>query len=111
MQGARLAKDPSRGEKEREMRFEDPEITCKKCGREVPRSGDPDPFATPAVRPKTAGDGWVAPVTHLRRSYLSCPWCAKEAMPDAPKKFRRARRGEKVEGQESLLEMGSIIIS
>ncbi len=93
------------------MRYEDPAIICTKCGRETPRNGDVDPFSVAPVKPKTAGDNWVAPVTLLRRSYLVCPFCAKAAMPEAPKKSRRARRGERVEGQGSLLEMGSIRIS
>ncbi len=93
------------------MRLEDPAIICGRCGKDTPRNGDVDPFAAPPNRPKDSSVDWVAPVTLLRRSYMSCPWCARAAMPEAPKKSRRARRGEKVEGQESLLEMGSIRIS
>ncbi len=92
-------------------RFEDPDITCGKCSRKTPRNGDVDPFAPTPVKPKTAGCDWVSPVTLLRRSYMSCPWCAKDAMPTAPKKSRRASRGEKVEGQLDVFGFGEIRIS
>ncbi len=93
------------------MRYEDPAIVCGKCGKETPRNGDVDPFATPPNRPKDASVDWVAPVTLLRRSYMSCPFCAKAAMPEAPKKSRRARRGEKVEGQADIFGFGAIRIN
>ncbi len=92
------------------MRFLDPTMICVKCHRDIPRNGDPDPFPPPCTKPKTAGPDWVAPVTILRRAYLSCPWCSRAAMPEAPNKSRRARRGEKVEGQETMLDMGRILI-
>ncbi len=103
-----MAENPQGRQGEVEMRLEDPAIICGKCGRETPRNGDVDPFATPPVKPKAAGPDWVAPVTLLRRSYMGCPWCAKAAMPNALKKSRRARCGEKVEGQMDMSEFGSI---
>ncbi len=111
VQGASLAENPQGWEGKIEMRFRDPSMVCVKCHRAVPRNGDPDPFGPISPRPKNAGPNWVAPVTLLRRAYLSCPWCAKAAMPDAPKKSKRLRKGEKVDGQESLLGVGSIRIS